>query len=208
MSMPPQSPPAYGYNYQRTSGAAITSLVLGILLCIPVLSGILAIIFGIVGISSTRNPAVRGRGMAIAGLILGIANIPLWAFAGYGVYRFYVDTQPGRMVARTFLMDVSNGDITDAMNNSEGFTADQLKDTNKRLSQFGQLQDVTFLSFQINETNGVTHFHFGGRATFSGGANQCSVEMIRNTNTFKVIAYRITTDIGNGQETNQTPFGP
>jgi hypothetical protein len=105
-------------------------------------------------------------------------------------------------------MDVSNGDVTDAMNHSQGFTADQLSATSRRLSQFGQLQDVTFLSFQINETNGVTHFHLSGTATFSGGVKQCSVELIKNTNSFKVIAYRIMTDIGNGEETHEMPFGP
>jgi len=53
---------------QRTSGMA-----LGLLL------SILAIIFGGVGISQTgRDAYLKGRGMAIAGLVLGIVAIVLW----------------------------------------------------------------------------------------------------------------------------------
>ncbi len=60
-----------------TNGFAIASLVLGIctfvfgwfILDIP---GILAIIFGIVGMKQCTQKNMGGRGMAIAGLVLGI----------------------------------------------------------------------------------------------------------------------------------------
>jgi predicted Zn finger-like uncharacterized protein/prepilin-type processing-associated H-X9-DG protein len=55
---------------QKTSGMAIASLVCGILFCLP-FCGLLAIIFGIIGINQTKPGMARGRGMAIAGTILG-----------------------------------------------------------------------------------------------------------------------------------------
>ena len=67
----------------RTSGFAVTSLVLGIIGFIPpfFLSSILAIIFGGVAISKTgRDPNLAGRGMAIAGLVLGIIVLVTWVF--------------------------------------------------------------------------------------------------------------------------------
>jgi len=63
----------------RTSGLARAALVLGILsLFIGPLS-ILAIIFGAVALHQTdRDPNLKGRGQATAGLVLGIIFALLW----------------------------------------------------------------------------------------------------------------------------------
>jgi hypothetical protein len=78
-----QPAPAAGYGIpvmavaaMPTSGLAVASMVLGIvgvtfgwfLLGIPCL---LAVIFGHIGLNQTRNNLKAGRGMAIAGLVLG-----------------------------------------------------------------------------------------------------------------------------------------
>ena len=81
-----QPPPGYQpYGFQpagqqpTTSGMAIASLVCslaGVLLCgIP---AVLGVIFGFVGISQTKDGARKGRGMAIAGLVIGVAVVLLW----------------------------------------------------------------------------------------------------------------------------------
>ncbi len=62
---------------ERTSGMAIAALVMGIIgfLFFGLLS-ILAIIFGAIGISQTnKDPSLKGRGLATAGLVLGIIGI-------------------------------------------------------------------------------------------------------------------------------------
>ncbi len=65
-----------------TSGVAITSLVLSIVGIIfslvpgfGVLMSVLAVIFGVFGISQTSRKVRRGAGMAIAGLVLGIVGL-------------------------------------------------------------------------------------------------------------------------------------
>ena len=69
---------------QRTSGKAIAALVLGIVsLCIPyvgLVTGIIAIVLGILGMKEVdREPhAVKGKGMAIAGLVLGAVALVLY----------------------------------------------------------------------------------------------------------------------------------
>src|SRR5438045_3497267 len=115
---PGQFPPAAGGGYQasqpsRTSGMAIASLISSLILCIPALSGLLAIIFGIFGIKQTRNPNVRGRGLAVAGIIIGVLNMiiggvifslfGLGLFLGVGVYK------ATHNAAVQVVQDVSNG---------------------------------------------------------------------------------------------------
>jgi len=72
-------PYAQGVSYatpagpQQGNGLAVTSLVVGILgFCIlPIVGGIGAIVLGILGLNKTKDPRVGGKGMAIAGIILG-----------------------------------------------------------------------------------------------------------------------------------------
>jgi len=63
----------------RDSGAAIASLVMGIMTWtfLPVLGALVAIITGHIGIAEVKkgNGYVKGRGMAIAGLIMGYVQI-------------------------------------------------------------------------------------------------------------------------------------
>ena len=87
-----QPPPGYGsppgyqpYGFQptgqqpSTSGMAIASLVCslaGIVICgIP---AVLGVIFGFVGLSQTKDGARNGRGLAIAGLVIGILVVLFW----------------------------------------------------------------------------------------------------------------------------------
>jgi hypothetical protein len=69
---------------QRTSGKAITALVLGIAsLCVPyvgIVTGIIAIVFGALSIKEVNaNPMqVKGKGMGIAGIVLGAIAIVLY----------------------------------------------------------------------------------------------------------------------------------
>ena len=64
----------------RTSGLAIASMVLGIL-WLYWIGSILAVIFGHVAINQAKkDPSLRGRGMAIAGLVLGYIGIAFLVF--------------------------------------------------------------------------------------------------------------------------------
>jgi hypothetical protein len=72
------------YQMQRTSGKAIAALVLGIVsVCIAaylgVICGVIGLVLGILGMKEVdRNPqAVKGKGMAIAGVVLGSIGIVL-----------------------------------------------------------------------------------------------------------------------------------
>jgi len=79
-------------SYARTNGMAVASLVCGILFC-GVVTAILAVIFGNIALGKIddSNGAEKGRGLAIAGIVLGWVGIglllagPAFAFLGYGI---------------------------------------------------------------------------------------------------------------------------
>lgn len=83
-SLPPPGPPvpapypqpAYGYS-PRTNGLAIASLVTGILAWVmcPLLSAVLAIIFGHIARGQIKQSGEGGGGLAMAGLVLGYVNL-------------------------------------------------------------------------------------------------------------------------------------
>jgi Domain of unknown function (DUF4190) len=76
-------PPYQGYAYPRarTSGFAIASFVLS-LVWMFWLGSLLAVVFGHVALSEIkRNPGVGGRGLAIAGLVIGYAALALLLLA-------------------------------------------------------------------------------------------------------------------------------
>ena len=78
---PPGGYPAYGYPAATasggTNGMAIASLVLGIL-WLYWIGSILALIFGYIALGQIkRNPQQQGKGMAIAGVVLGWVGVAL-----------------------------------------------------------------------------------------------------------------------------------
>src|SRR4051812_37002466 len=99
----PGAPGAGAYAQPpRTSLAAVMSLVCGILGCIPLITSILAVLLGIVGIVVTRDPRRTGRGLAIAGLILGLIGVVGWTALGGGLWTVYVTSRPVANIARQF----------------------------------------------------------------------------------------------------------
>jgi hypothetical protein len=77
-SYPPQPPyPPYpSFQAQTTSGVAIASLVLGILGFLTI-TAVLGIILGIVALGRVRATGQRGRGLAIAGIVVSVAWLGL-----------------------------------------------------------------------------------------------------------------------------------
>lgn len=63
-----------------TNGAATAALVLGIVgFIVPIVCSILAVVFGAIGMGAAdKLPNRNGRGMALAGLVLGIVGAVLW----------------------------------------------------------------------------------------------------------------------------------
>ena len=186
---PPMPPYGQGYPPQpfgmpsKTSGAAIAALVLGLVgFCVPVIGGLVAVILGIVGIASTGTPNVKGRGMAISGLILGLLTLLGWGVMGGVVGVMFAKAAPDRAAARTFLTHVAAGDAAaahaDCVPNS---VADQHVDQLiGQVQPMGALKDTTFFGMEIQAGNGQATAIVSGNAIFGTTAKQVTVTLVPN----------------------------
>jgi hypothetical protein len=193
--MPPPlsgSPTGYGYVEppRRTNVPAIVSLILGILGCVPFLTGVLAIVFGLVGLRKTRDPSFGGKGLAVAGLVLGIVSIALWGMFGGTMYGAYFASKPARAAAHQFIADVSAGNTQAALGEST-LSAAEIQAGTAQLSQFGEFQDTTFATFNINVYNGVTTATVTGTVKFSNALKACTVELVKQGSTYRVTKYSV-----------------
>ncbi len=78
----------------RTSGLAIGALVLGLLGIIPclgLLTAPIGILLGLIGVIAIKAPMQKGRGMAVAGIVLGLL---FTAGQGYGIMKLVGWFQP------------------------------------------------------------------------------------------------------------------
>ncbi|MEU8760883.1 DUF4190 domain-containing protein [Streptomyces sp. NPDC048659] len=104
---PPSSPyPAYGqpgWQQAPANGMGTTAMVLGIVAVVGfcfyglgVVLGVLALIFGIIGLKKVNRGEANNRGMAIAGIVLGGVGVLVSAvFLGFIIWAITMD--PGSM---------------------------------------------------------------------------------------------------------------
>src|SRR5688572_12785598 len=72
-----------------TNRAAVASLLFGLMLFVPLVTGVLAIALGRRGMRAAREAASGGYRIARAGLLLGVINVILTVVAGtaFGVHE-------------------------------------------------------------------------------------------------------------------------
>ena len=77
---------------QKTSGMAITGFVLGLVALVPCfwfwiqVPGVLGIVFSVIGLKATAGGRLKGRGLAIAGLVVSILAVAIAALFTTYIY--------------------------------------------------------------------------------------------------------------------------
>jgi hypothetical protein len=164
--------------------------VLGILGCVPLLTGLLAVIFGIAGIRTTRDPRFGGRGLAIAGLVLGLASLIGWSLFGGLIGVGFVRSQPARAVAQQFTTDLSAGDVATAQSRCTGSVARPPLDAAAASMQpWGPLLDMTSSQFNYGVYSGSETCALNGVATFANTRANYSFRLVKQAGVFKVEAF-------------------
>lgn len=95
----------------RISGLAIASLVFGMLFFIPLISAVLATVFGIKAYFSIRNSDgyILGKNVAISGIVLGGIQLFVWCMVFFSGLFYIVEqnqqavvTQSGKVVRESY----------------------------------------------------------------------------------------------------------
>ncbi len=77
----PWAQPAPAGSARTYSTLSVASLVCGVLCCFPFVTSALAVVLGYLGLQEVgRNPALKGRELAVAGMILGGLGMLSWVF--------------------------------------------------------------------------------------------------------------------------------
>lgn len=174
-----------------TSGAAVASLITGLVLCIPWLTGVAAVILGALGLSATRGGQRAGRGMAVAGLALGLLNVVAWTvitpLAWSSIRELIERTQPARDLVNQVAADISAGNIDAAHGKFSGVDSGQLRVMHEKMKPWGALQTLNFTSINVRVTNGVQVWVLGGSATFANVQKQFEATLQGDLPNLKVI---------------------
>ncbi len=115
----------------KTSGKAIASLVLGIFPVIPLFGSIVAVVFGHISLNEIGKSAgrLKGKGMAIAGLVLGYIGIAVIPFILIVAAIAIPNLLRARMMANQAsavgsLHTINTAELTYAATYSENFSPD------------------------------------------------------------------------------------
>jgi hypothetical protein len=175
--MPPQS-----------YGMAVTAMIMGILLCIPYLTNLLAVIFGIVGLAKAKSRNGAGRGMAVTGLILGFIGLAMWTTVMVAGVRFW----NGRK------LQVNNFVGALASNNTQGAMAEchsamqpaTLRQTAAQIQGWGPLKQAAIDNMNYNNTTGsVGVLTCSGSAEFTNTSKRFDIEFVQEGNAWKIKKY-------------------
>lgn len=182
---PQQRPPAWDNEYERpkTSGFAIASLIFSPLIICPVVSQLMGIVLGVIGLLSvaTSNGRKKGAGLAVAGIVISLisAGITVW---GTGRIYAWIDEQFMRPPSE-FMTAVENDDFATARTYLS--STSQALATDAAFAEFSAALDTrygSFTSWQPMNTTGMTSVQstgaeapFPGTMTFVDDSGQAAV---------------------------------
>ena len=193
-----QYPPPLGTPYQPTpfqrkgNGLAVASLIFSAVgICVLYVGGIVGIILGILGLRKARDPEAGGKGLAVAGIVVGIlsliTSVALTYVIAAGVRAAIAGSEPPRAEARQFVQDLAKGDTQSAATQVTGdISPDQLAAMSAKLQPLGTFVDMTSNHFNMSSFNGRATCNLQGTARFSGGTQSYDITLVHSNSTWKV----------------------
>jgi hypothetical protein len=165
-------------------------MILGILLCVPALTGIGAIAFGIAGVRKAKDPRYGGRGMAVSGIVLGFVNLIGWALIGGATYYGYQQSRPLRQLADNFLTDMSKGDVNAASKHCHStMAAADLQRVAAQMQPWGKFKDTTFSQYNMHSGAGGARLELGGTAQFDNTTKNVKIVMNQEASQWKIVEF-------------------
>ena len=197
----PPTPPTPGGSYtmppqRKTSAAAVISLVCGILGCLPFLTGLMAVIFGVVGMRATSDSRLSGRSLAVIGLVLGVLSLAAWlAFGGLfggGIYALIQYTKPAREAAVQFHNDLAAAKTDAIFARTTGVDRDDVIKACAAAMTWGGVKEVSTPVLMRNQVNGVDTAVVEGTAKYGDvGDVPYALKLVGKGGEMKVAGFRL-----------------
>jgi len=156
--------------------ASAASLACGIFVIVPYFAGLAAVGLGIVGIRQANEFDMRGRRLAIAGVILGLLNIFGWT----AYFKLISEISgPGRAVAHHFIDDLNSADPAKAKSECLGnIQIDRLAEAANRVKSWGGVKSVAVLYITSETVNGITTGSVRGMLRTPGGEHGFQLQTV------------------------------
>lgn len=160
------------------SALAVSSLICSLLFCIPFVTSAVGLLLGIVGVAITGPMGRRsGRGIALAGLILGVLGLFGWGYLTVQIYRgIIVPIQQ----AGEFVIAIRQGDYTRAGRFTvTPFDNARLPELAEKVRELGDFRSFDQPQFRELRESGVSGLAISGVAVFQRGRLQFSAEVVQ-----------------------------
>lgn len=167
--------PSYRLAPTTTNGFGLASLIVGVVsFCTPLVGGLAAIVLGFLGIGRSKATHT-GKGMSIAGMVLGGASILLWAICWSAILTFLhignaardsLVVEPPRLAVEQLLRDITGNNLSGAAATS-GISPEEISSLHEQVKDLGLVQKVDKASFNSTDDDnflqGIVTFDKGQR---------------------------------------------
>jgi hypothetical protein len=180
--------PSYRLAPSITNGFGLASLIAGIVgFCVPLIGGVAAVVLGFVGVRRSKITHT-GKGMSIAGMVLGGISIVIWAIfwstllTALHIGKAVVNAttvEPPRLAVEQLLRDLTGNNLSGAGAES-GISTDGISLLHDQVKDLGLVQNVENTNFNStaggdNSLQGIVTFdkgqrHYTAHVSNAGGA--------------------------------------
>jgi hypothetical protein len=181
------------------SGKAIASLIFAAMFCIPMIPSLLAALFGFASLREIRRGYRSGRGYGLTGLILGLIGIGGWLLLGATIYVGIHETDRAKEVATTFLHELSEGKLDEALARAvEGTPKEPLAATVKAMTDWGKFDTLSVNLRSIEPRKEGFRLEFDGIAGFARADQDVNIQLSFDGSSYRVERFQIAGKYGVG----------
>jgi hypothetical protein len=183
-----------GYEPPRTNGFAVAGLVASLFVCCVGIHAVVGLVLSGVGLATSKKTN-SGKGMSIAGLVISLVMLVIWAGVGvftYSGYQRYV--KPMMDTAQGFVGSLEKGDYATAQKFTTGkITAEKLQSLAEQVKSMGKYQTVINPTGVTIDTPEGKEYDVKGLMVFTGGSLKFHARVSwTNDNKIKIISIDLT----------------
>ena len=178
---------------QQSNGLAIGSLICGIVGCL-LITPLLGIILGVLGLKDARKKGGSGRGLAIAGIVLSVLWLGVFLLFSGGIFALFNASKAERDLAAAFARDVAAGNVDAAMaRTTSTVSRDEVSAAADKLKPLGSVTNTTMfgVSGQASTTTGK-FWMIAGAVTFNATQVGYAAKVVDENGTPKIDGFTFT----------------